>query len=118
MRNINDADIDGFVIRKHLAKFMTNYALSQGRKPDFKKRCLFSDMSSQDAEMQRYAVLACQLGMMGLRTDGVTPKDTFDPEARVDRAQFGTVLSRYRFGLEYAGGEPFYEKHLQALNAK
>jgi hypothetical protein len=41
--------------------------------------------------------------------------DYFQPYAQVSRAQFGTVLSRLLYGNEYAGGKPYYAKHLQAL---
>ncbi|MBU0626851.1 S-layer homology domain-containing protein [Patescibacteria group bacterium] len=37
--------------------------------------------------------LACQLGIMGINTDG-TPNTHFNPNDTVDRAQFGTTLSR------------------------
>jgi hypothetical protein len=31
---------------------------------------------------------------MGLENDGLTPKKNFDPNQEVNRAQFGTILSR------------------------
>ncbi|MDR0369432.1 MAG: hypothetical protein LBH96_02630 [Candidatus Peribacteria bacterium] len=39
----------------------------------------------------------------------------FQPNMVVSRAQFGTVLSRILRQTEYAGGTPYYIKHLQAL---
>ncbi|MDR0860811.1 MAG: hypothetical protein LBO09_07775 [Candidatus Peribacteria bacterium] len=59
--------------------------------------------------MKDYAVKACQLGLMGM------DMDYFQPYAMVSRAQFGTVLSRLLYGNLYAGGKPYYAKHLQAL---
>ncbi|GHV23317.1 hypothetical protein FACS189428_6670 [Clostridia bacterium] len=41
--------------------------------------------------------------------------DYFQPYATVSRAQFGTVLSRLLRQNTYAGGKPYYAKHLQAL---
>jgi hypothetical protein len=41
--------------------------------------------------------------------------DNFLPNERVDRAQFGTILSRLLYGNTYNGGKPYYVKHLQAL---
>jgi hypothetical protein len=37
--------------------------------------------------------LACQLGIMGINSDG-SAKEDFMPNALVTRAEFGTVLSR------------------------
>ena len=51
---------------------------------------------------------------MGLDTKGI-PTTTFNPNEEVNRAQFGTVLSRTLWGNQYNGGEPFYLLHLDAL---
>lgn len=51
---------------------------------------------------------------MGLNANG-TPKNTFDPNAIVTRAQFGTILSRVIRGSQYNGGNPYYSSHLLAL---
>jgi len=47
----------------------------------------------------------------------VTPKDSFDPNEIVTRAQFGTVLSRLLWQLTYAAPETelYYGRHLEAL---
>ena len=56
---------------------------------------------------------------MGLEPNGNTPKPIFDPEGLVDRAQFGTILSRLIYGDQYNvyTGENYkwYEKHLRIL---
>jgi hypothetical protein len=54
-------------------------------------------------------VKACQLGLMGM------DMEYFQPYEKVSRAQFGTVLSRLLRKNTYAGGNPYYTKHLQAL---
>jgi hypothetical protein len=51
-------------------------------------------MSNQSEEMQSYAKLACQLGLMG---QGIT---SFRPNDVVTRAEFGTVTSRMLRGNE------------------
>ncbi|GHV20930.1 hypothetical protein FACS189428_0620 [Clostridia bacterium] len=63
----------------------------------------------ESQEMKDYAVKACLLGLMGM------DMNYFQPYTKVSRAQFGTVLSRLLYGNEYAGGKPYYAKHLQAL---
>ncbi|MEI6774730.1 MAG: hypothetical protein WCL18_08360 [bacterium] len=76
--------------------------------------CDFTDIENQNAEIQFYIKLACQLGLMGLDADGI-PVKLFSPKEEVNRAQFGTVLSRTLRGNQYNGGEPFYSNHLDAL---
>ena len=42
--------------------------------------------------------------------------DTFNPNAEMTRAEFGTVLSRILFGDKYDVSEGnYYEAHLQTL---
>lgn len=41
--------------------------------------------------------------------------DYFQPNKVVTRAQFGTILSRLLWQTTYAGGTPYYAKHLAAL---
>jgi hypothetical protein len=45
----------------------------------------------------------------------VTLRKTFDPNQTVDRAQFGTILSRLLRGNENNGGTPYHQQHLAAL---
>jgi hypothetical protein len=69
--------------------------------------------------MKFFMKTACQLDLMWLEPDGKTPKKKFDPNQYVDRAQFGTILSRLVYGDQYNvyDWETFkrYEKHLRAL---
>lgn len=76
--------------------------------------CNFTDMIQETAEMKLYGKLACQLGLMGLDTNG-NPTKNFNPDDEVTRAQFGSVLSRALRGNSYNGGEPYYTLHLNAL---
>lgn len=112
------ADMTWVLIRSHLSKMMSEYAMKVlGKKPDTTKKCVFTDMSNQTEEFKKYAILACQLGLMGLKTDG-TPAKTFDPNDQVNRAIFGTTLSRALRWETYNGGQNRYIKHLEALKAK
>jgi len=78
----------GVLIRSHLAKMMSEYVMKVlGKSPDTTRKCIFTDMSNQTEEFKKYAILACQLGLMGLKTDG-TPATKFDPDDQVNRAIF------------------------------
>ena len=115
--SIDSANMFGSLIRAHMAKMMSNYAVEVlGLTPDTSMDCDYSDMSNQTVEMQDYAVEACQLGLMGLNSDG-TPASMFNPNGIVTRAQFGTVMSRALYGDMYNGGDVRYADHLDALQA-
>ena len=111
MWTIQLANLDGNLIRSHMAKMMVNYAIKVlDRTPDTWALCEFDDIANQSTEMKFYINLACQLGIMG---QGIT---SFDPEGIVTRAQFGTVLSRTLYGTEYNNEwAEYYLNHLQAL---
>jgi len=92
--DIKRADMTGVLIRSHLSKMISEYAIKVlGKTPDTTRKCIFSDIKNQTAEFQKYAIMSCQLGLMGLKTDG-TPATKFDPNDQVNRAIFGTTLSR------------------------
>ncbi len=116
---IQQANLDGKLYRSHLAKMISEYAVKQLKKTtNTGANCIFSDMTNQSTEMKVYAQAACQLGLMGLKSDG-TPDTKFNPTAEVTRAQFGTTLSRLLYGAsnnEKVGGER-YTSHLNALKA-
>ena len=74
-------------------------------------------MKTQSKEMQYYATVACQLGLMGLNANG-TPNALFNPNEEVTRAQFGTALSRLLYGKAYNATRSTqlrYAAHLKAL---
>ncbi|NCQ82830.1 hypothetical protein GW750_08875 [bacterium] len=50
-------------------------------------------MQLETQESKYYATVSCQLGLMGLKTDG-TPAQSFYSDQVVSRAMFGTILSR------------------------
>ncbi len=113
--DIKRADMTGVLIRSHLAKMMSEYVMKTlNKKPDTTRNCSFNDMNNQTEEFKKYAILACQLGLMGLKTDG-TPATIFNPDKPVTRAIFWTTLSRALRWNTYNGGNNRYIQHLQAL---
>jgi len=71
-RDIMDAIFYGPVIRKEFAKMISNYAVNvMGMTPDTTLQCEFNDMVGEDAEMQMYVKMACQLGLMGYKGNGM-----------------------------------------------
>jgi hypothetical protein len=111
MDSIDNADLYGSLTRIAMAKMMANYAVDVlGLTPDTDLECSFPDVSEAlDAQYDNGVTNACQLGLMGV---GVT---NFDPYGLVNRAQFGTVLSRALYGEDNNGGNPYYADHLNAL---
>jgi len=57
---------------------------------------------------------SCQLGLMGLDTNGKA-LSKFRPNEAVTRAHFAAIFSRLLFGTKYDGGKPYYEKHIAGL---
>jgi len=118
MPTIQTADMMWPLLRKHLAKMISEFSMwILWNSPEMTKVCEFDDMNQESQEMQYYAKTSCQLYLMWLHKDWVTPKDSFDPNEIVTRAQFGTVLSRLLWQLTYAAPETelYYGRHLEAL---
>lgn len=100
-----------------MAKMISNFAVRvAGRTPDTNRECDFADIGNESTELKFYIKLSCQLGLMGLQSNG-TPDTVFNPRSEVTRSQFGTVLSRLIRGDTYNGGTPYYAPHLNALKA-
>jgi hypothetical protein len=119
MPTIQEANMESPLLRKDMAKMMTNYAVNVlGKTVSTGTNCLFTDTSITSKDAQYYITSACRLGLMGYESDGVTIKKTFDPNQEVDRAQFGTILSRLLRGTKNNGGEVYYQKHLSALKSQ
>jgi hypothetical protein len=96
---------------------ISNYAMNVlDMEPDTTKVCEFDDMWDETQEMQDYAIIACQLGLMWLTWDGITPAISFNPNTSLDKAQFATVLSRMMYGAEHDNNqEDFWAWHVQAM---
>lgn len=118
VKDICQADMYGPVIRKHLAKFLSMYAINVlDMKPDLTRTCSFTDMANQSFEMQGFARMACQLWLMGLKQDG-TPDTVFNPDQVVTRAQFATAFNRLINGTaDNSSTGVWYAKHLEKLKS-
>jgi hypothetical protein len=110
------------LIRMHLAKMVSEFAVEvmwKTEKTEWVEWCEnFQDMEGETEEMQKYATMACKLGLMWRKADQITVSENFNPTREVNRAQFGTILSRLLRWDKYAvrGEEKwYYEDHLQAL---
>jgi len=121
---IASARLGDGIRRDETAKMMVSFATQVLKKePDTsKKACTtFTDISHLNTEMQSYITLACQLGLMGYQADGSTIQKKFNPAYIINRAQFGTILSRLLYGNTYninkwdAGRFERYQKHHLAL---
>ncbi|MCX6823003.1 MAG: right-handed parallel beta-helix repeat-containing protein [candidate division SR1 bacterium] len=119
MPTIQRANMNGPLLRKDMAKMISNFAINvMGKNVSTGVKCDFLDMKSLSKETQYYAIAACRLGLMGYESDGVRVKHTFDPNVEVDRAQFGTILSRLIRGTKNNGGVMYYTNHLSALKTE
>lgn len=116
---IEDANLDWYILRKELAKMISEFAIKViWLYPDFSKyECdRYRDIWKESEELQFYMKLSCRLWLMWLHTDWITVKSNFDPNDYVDRAQFGTIMSRLIFGWKYNWNEDnWYIDHLKAL---
>ena len=120
---IEKADIRWNLLRKHLAKMITEYAVTiVWLYPDITKEWCdeYNDIEDQSSEMKFYSKIICQLWLMGLESDWIVPQKSFRPNDIVTRAQFWTILSRLIFGdaynISWNNTDLYYIKHLQALN--
>jgi len=112
MPTIDQANMNGKLLRSHMAKMMSKYAMEVlNLVPNTGKLCTFDDISWQTEEMKGFILQSCQLWLMGVEVT------SFNPTWEVTRAQFGTVLSRAMYGEVNNGWEPYYVKHLTALQA-
>lgn len=101
---IENARLDWYIRRKELAKMISEFSIKViWLYPDFSKtECDdYTDISKESKELQFYMKLSCRLWLMWLHTDWITVKDNFDPNYYVDRAQFGTIMSRLIFWSKY-----------------
>ncbi len=130
-RNFNITTIDsctqanlyGNLIRKDLAKMMVNFAENvfgrSGTLINNPKCASFSDITNETQDTKHYIQKICEYGLMWLESDGTTPQTKFNPYGKINRGQFGTILSRFIWMLDYSVGNnskiPYYTKHLQAL---
>ena len=109
-QRIQEANMEGTLLRAHMAKMMVNYAIKVlGMQANTGALCEFDDVADQSTELKLYIKLSCQLGLMGQNIS------SFRPNEEVTRAQFGTLLSRALYGTQYEWWVPYYVNHLNAL---
>ncbi len=119
MPSIQQANIQWPLTRKDMAKMISNFAINiLDQHITWGPICTFTDTKNLPKETQYYILTACGLWLMWYEDDGVTVNPTFDPNGIVDRAQFGTILSRVLYGSEYNWWMPYYQQHLAILKAK
>lgn len=123
---IEEATLEKSLHRNHFAKILSNFAIKVlGLVPEVgKKWCNnFNDIDWDTEELKWFMKTACELHLMWLEADGITPKSHFDPSHDVTRAEFWTALSRLLFDGKYNvkswslyGEKDFwYKDHLKAL---
>lgn len=117
MPTIQKANMEGKLMRKDMAKMISNFALNVLWKDisTWTTACTFTDMTSLSKETQYYAMSACRLWLMWYASDRVTINTNFNPDTEVDRGQFGTILSRLLRGDKNNSATNYYTNHLQAL---
>ena len=110
MSSIDNANMQWKITREQMAKMITNYAKNVlWKTPDTSKSCHFID-SNINPDLVQYVKESCQLWLMGQWVTSFRPKDS------VTRAEFWTVLSRLLYWKTYEWWNPYYKKHLEALN--
>jgi hypothetical protein len=124
---IQDANIDWYLQRNHFAKMISEFAVNVlWKEPNVGKVWCndFDDTYRDTEELQWFMTTACELDLMWLNADWVTPAASFNGWDYVTRAQFGTVFSRLLFGDKYNVEDEsdvyqdewyWYKDHLEAL---
>ena len=125
---IVEADLDWYLRRNHFAKMISQFATNVlWDQPNiWKEGCdKFKDIDWDTDELKWFMKKSCELGLMWLEADGITPYEVFNPSSFVTRAEFGTVFSRLLFWLKYNIKDEsivfnqkwfWYKDHLDALN--
>ncbi len=123
MPTIYKANLNGNLLRRDMAKMISEYAIKVvWKKPNNSISCEFNDIPDYMIETKYYTKLACKLWLMWWEADGIVKADNFNPDEIVSRAQFATIFSRLLYDWTYnvSAGEHVerYQKHLNILNEK
>ena len=112
-KSIEKANVDWNITRQAMAKMVVNFSKNILKTTQDKKTssvaCKFKDKNSITSDLKTSVEEACKIWLMW---QGV---EYFDPQKTLSRAQFWTILSRALWWDTYDWGEPYYEKHLKAL---
>lgn len=122
METIDDAMLYESMTREQFAKIASAYALHVlDIKPDMSRSTVcsaYSDIADR-GDLTYWMQVSCMLNIMGQKSDGKTPDNTFRPEEIVTRSQYLTVLSRMLFGDAYNSknidDDLWYAGHMQAM---
>ena len=115
---LEDANADGYLTRWHMAKIAVNFAekILWKTVPDvYPDECNWNDKESEreSQEIKIYAKKACALWVMWINVD------EFMPNKILNRAEFGTTVSRLlwwdRYNIIDTDHRFYYEDHLYAL---
>ena len=117
-----DSDPDGYVTRWAMAEMVVKFTekvLEREIPTTIPAECAWWDLETEwkSYETKLYAQKACALWVMWIRMKN------FMPNKILDRAEFGTILSRLLWWDKYdivdaTKKKPYYTKHLNALNEK
>lgn len=107
------------ITRAEMAKMISVFVEEMTiMEPESRPECsAFSDLKKVNAELQGYIVKSCELGLMGMKSNGTDVQTSFRPKDTISRAEVGTIISRILRGTKYAPKptEKRYQGHLQAL---
>ncbi len=117
-----DSDPDGYVTRWAMAEMVVKFSekvLERETPSTIPAQCAWWDDESEWEPFgtKAYAEKACALWVMWIRMKN------FMPNKILDRAEFGTILSRLLWWdiydvVDATKTKPYYTKHLEALNEK
>jgi hypothetical protein len=118
MDTLEYANPDWLLTRWHMAKMVVNFAqnvLWKTIPTEYPDKCNWKDKESEreSSEIKEYAKKACALWLMWIYVE------EFMPNKVLDRAEFGTIISRLLWWDKYnvidTDHRWYYEDHLWAL---
>ena len=114
--NINNARLNTEITRAELAKMITTFMANiLWKEPTLTGTTNYEDVNPNNG-LAAYTQLAYQYQIMGINADG-TPMKKFNPNQKVSRWEFSTILSRVLFGDKYnVNWANYYTQHINALH--
>lgn len=109
MPTIEQANMNGEIIRAEIAKMFANRVKSLWRTPDISKSCSFNDISSVKWDLYTAIIESCQLWIMWQWISDFRPFD------KITRAEVATAISRIVWWNMYDWWNPYYLNHIVAL---
>ena len=116
MPTIEQARLKDWITRAELSKMMVVFMSEVLKKqPVLSGNADYADVDNSLGDLADYIQKAYQYQIMWINADW-TPIKNFNPNGKVSRAEFATVLSRVLFGSKYnQDGANYYEWHIKAL---